>query len=109
MKRINLKPIIITTILIVIQATCYLIAKALEGEANLIGNAFDDNTPFIIYAIIPYCIWYIMLFIVPYILYKRDSVKFSKYCLSYIFVALISSIIFIIYPTTIYRLVIEGY
>ncbi len=108
MKKIEIKPLLITASLIALQATCYLIAKLIEREPYLIGNALDKNTPFIIYAIIPYCIWYIMLFLVPYIFYKKDKKIFSKYCVSYILTALVASIIFVIYPTTVARPEITG-
>lgn len=108
MKKIEYKPLIISMILIAIQGIFYLIAKSLEGEPHLIGNIIDQKTPFIIYAIIPYCIWYIMLFLVPYILYKKDKTNFSKYCLAYIFTVLLADIIFIIYPTTVIRPTVEG-
>ena len=108
MKKIDFKPILITIGLILFQSVIYLISKILEGDPHLIGNNIDLRIPFNVYAIIPYCIWYVMLFIVPYIIYKKDKSIFSKYCLTYIFMTLVANIIFVIYPTTVVRPPIEG-
>ncbi len=108
MKKIEFKPILVTIGLIAFQSFCYLITKLIEGDPHLIGNSIDLQIPFNIYAIIPYCIWYILLFIVPYVLYKKDKTLFSKYCLTYIFMTIVANIIFVIYPTTVVRPVIEG-
>ena len=108
MKKLELKPILITIGLIAFQGLIYLLTKLLEGEPHLIGNSIDLKIPFNVYAIIPYCLWYILLFLIPYILYKKDKTVFSKYCLSYIFMSLIANIIFVIYPTTVIRPEIEG-
>ncbi len=107
-KRIEIKPIMIAVALILFQSFCYLISKLLEGQPHLIGNIIDQKIPFNIYAIIPYCIWYVLLFLIPYLLYKRDKTKLAKYCLSYVIVTLIANIIFIIYPTTVIRPEITG-
>ena len=108
MKKIELKPIFITIGLIIFQSFCYLISKLLEGQPHIIGNIIDQKISFNIYAIIPYCIWYVMLFLVPYIIYKKDKNKFSKYCLSYVVVTIIANIIFVIYPTTVIRPIVTG-
>ncbi len=108
MKKIDFKPILITIGLILFQSVIYLISKILEGDPHLIGNNIDLRIPFNVYAIIPYCIWYIMLFVVPYIIYKKDKSIFSKYCLTYIFMTLVANIIFVAYPTTVVRPPIEG-
>ena len=101
MKKIDFKPIIITIGLLIFQAFIYLLTKLLEGDPHIIGNSIDSKIPFSIYAIIPYCIWYFMLFIVPYIIYKRDKNIFTKYCISFICITLVSNILFVIYPTTV--------
>ncbi len=108
MKKIELKPIIIVICLIMFQGLCYLISKQLEGTPHLIGSLIDQKIPFSIYAIIPYCTWYFMLFIVPYIIYKKDKTKFSKYCITYILMTIVANIIFVIYPTTVNRPIVEG-
>ena len=103
MKKIKIKPIIICIFLISFQSIFYLLSKIIQGEANLLNNFIDDKIPFIIYFIIPYCIWYLMLFLVPYLLYLKDKNNFIRYTLSFIFLVIISNIIFIAYPTTVIR------
>lgn len=108
MKKIEVKPILISLCLIIFQSLIYLISKQIQGTPNIIGGVIDNKIPFIVYFIIPYVIWYLMLFIVPYILYKKDKNIFTKYILSYIIITIISNIIFIIYPTTVLRENLNG-
>ena len=103
MKKIKIKPLITTILLIVFQTTCYFTSKLFEGTPHLIGNAIDDKIPFNIWFIIPYCLWYLLIFIVPYYLYIKDKDRFVKYIYSYIACTIIANIIFIIYPTTVSR------
>ncbi len=103
MKKIKIKPLITTILLIVFQTLCYFTSKLLESTPTLIGNAIDDKIPFNVWFIIPYCLWYLLIFIVPYYLYTKDKDKFVKYIYSYIICTLIANLIFIIYPTTVAR------
>ena len=45
MKKIEIKPLVISLILIAIQGVLYLIVKCLEGTPHLIGNSIDQKTP----------------------------------------------------------------
>lgn len=108
MKKIEKKPLLIAIALILIQSCGYLIAKLFGSNPHLIGSAIDAKIPFSIYAIIPYSVWYFLLIIVPYILYKKDKQSFSKYIVSYIIMTVIADIIFIIYPTTVIRPEVTG-
>ena len=105
MKKIEVKPILISLCLIIFQSLIYLISKQIQGTPNIIGGVIDNKIPFIVYFIMPYVIWYLMLFIV---LYKKDKNIFTKYILSYIIITIISNIIFIIYPTTVLRENLNG-
>ena len=66
MKKIEYKPIILTVALIVFQSLCYFISKILGGNPTLIGGVIDNKIPFNIWFIIPYCIWYLLIFLIPY-------------------------------------------
>lgn len=108
MKKIEVKPILISLCLIIFQSIIYLITKVVQGTPHLIGNIIDDKIPFVVYFIIPYCIWYLMLFIIPYIFYKKDKNLFIKYILSYIIITISANLIFLIYPTTVIRPCLDG-
>lgn len=102
MKK-EVKPYLIIIVSILIQTLLYLISKSLINEPHILTSSFDDKIPFIIYSIIPYSLWYFLLFIIPIIFYKSDKNLFIKYILSFLLVTLLSNVIFVIYPTTIIR------
>lgn len=107
LKKIKLKPLLVTVSLIAIQTTFYFISKLLQGEPHLIGNFIDEAIPFNSLFIIPYCLWYLLIFIVPYYLFLKDKDMFYKYIICYVFTALISNTIFLFYPTMVIRPEIE--
>ena len=108
MKKIEYKPLILTVALIVFQSFCYFVSKFFEGNPNLIGGVIDSKIPFNVGFIIPYCIWYLLIFLIPYYLYKKDKNIFTKYIISYLFCTVIANIIFIIYPTYVDRPIVIG-
>lgn len=108
MKKFEVKPIIISCILVVFQSICFAISKLLSFDIHLIGGKIDELIPFNIYFIIPYISWYFLLFIVPYYLYKKDKTNFTKYCTSFILLTIVTNIIFICYPTTVNRTIVTG-
>ena len=108
MKKIEIKPVITTVLLITFQSLMYLISRLFESHHHLIGNTIDTKIPFNIWFMIPYCLWYILIFIVPYFLYKKDKDNFIRYIYSYMICTLIANIIFIVYPTTVARPEITG-
>ena len=108
MKKIEYKPLILTVALIAFQSLCYFISKLICGSPHLIGNVIDSKIPFNMWFIIPYCIWYLLIFLIPYYLYKKDKDVFTKYFISYAVCTVIANIIFIIYPTYVDRPVVSG-
>lgn len=107
-KKLEIKPIITTIILVCIQSILYFISKLLQGDLNLIGNVIDTKIPFVPAFFIPYCIWYLMIFIIPYYLYCKDKDKFIKYTMAYILCSMIGNIVFISYPSTVARPTVTG-
>ena len=108
MKKINLKPIIITVILIVVQTIIFVLTRLIQGSPYVVGSFIDDAIPFNIMAVIPYSSWYFLLFIVPYILYVKDRKNFIRYSLAYTLVVLISNVIFVLIPSTVVRPPVTG-
>lgn len=102
-KKIELKPLLISIGLVIFQSAFFFLSKLLQSNPHLIGNSIDDRIPFCNWFIIPYFLWYFMLFIVPYYYYKKDKDMLYKYILSYCICAVIAAVIFTIYPTTVAR------
>lgn len=107
-KKLEIKPIITTISLVCIQSILYFISKLLQGDLNLVGNVIDTKIPFVPAFFIPYCIWYLMIFIIPYYLYYKDKDKFIKYTMAYILCSMIGNIVFISYPSTVARPTVTG-
>ena len=107
-KKLEIKPIITTISLVCIQSILYFISKLLQGDLNLVGNVIDTKIPFVPAFFISYCIWYLMIFIIPYYLYCKDKDKFIKYTMAYILCSMIGNIVFISYPSTVARPTVTG-
>ena len=103
MKKLELKPFLISIGLILSQTVFFFLTKLLQSDYHIIGNAIDQKIQFNSLAIIPYYIWYILLLVVPYYLYRKDKEMLCKFIASYILCVFISSIIFVCYPTTVLR------
>lgn len=107
-EKIEIKPLIATVCLVCIQSILYFVSKLLQGDLNLVGNVIDTKIPFVPAFFIPYCIWYLMIFIIPYYLYCKDKDKFIKYTMAYILCSMIGNIVFISYPSTVARPTVTG-
>lgn len=103
LNKLELKPLLISILLVAFQSFLFFALRPLQGQANLIGNFIDEKIPFISLFIIPYYIWYIMIFAVPYYYYKRDKDLLAKYIISYTVCAIVATIIFTVYPSMVVR------
>ena len=102
-NKLEKKPVIFSASLIAFQSLSFLFVKLFQEETHLLNSLVDDKIPFCSPFILIYSFWYILIFILPYYYYKKDKEMFYKYVTSYIISILISSIIFIIYPTEVIR------
>lgn len=107
-KKIRYDVLLWIIFLIAFQVCNYTITQLFIREPILIGSELDSKIPFLSEFIYFYVIWYPMLIIVPYILHLCNKQKFYKYSVSVIMCALIGSVIFLIFPTTVERAVISG-
>jgi len=107
-KKLKFDVLLWIIFLIAFQVCNYTITQLFIGEPTLIGSAIDNKIPFVSEFIYFYIVWYPMLVIVPYILYLCNKQKFYKYSVSVIICALIGSVIFLLFPTTVERAVITG-
>lgn len=103
MKKENRKIIISIILLVIFQCGLYLIAKLTPFEYHVMNCDLDSYIPFISVFIYPYIIWYITLFLVPYIFYKYDKNYYNLYKKTIIISLIITFFIYIFYPTTMVR------
>ena len=98
-KYINfLKPMLLVLIL---NAFLYFITKQLNLNYNFITPKI--TFPFIPTLVFIYNSWYPFIFIISFIIYKKDYNLFRKLIKSLIISIILSNLTFIIYPTIINR------
>ncbi len=101
------KSIIVTVImilcLIAIETLIYETARFLGGTPTMLKSELDNKIPFITAFIYPYISWYLMLFLVPIIIYINKPQNFYSYTATSIFAIITAFIIFVIFPTTVNR------
>ena len=108
MKKKYIKIIIITLSCVILQYFFYSIVKSVEGTPILISSAIDSKIPFMVIGIIPYTIWYLLLFSMPLLIYKENEESFVKYIILYLLISISADIIFLIYPTYVIRPVLTN-
>ena len=102
-KKIEVKPLLIGIGLVLFQSILFFALRPIQGTPHLIGDFIDAKIPFVKYFIIPYYIWFIMIFAMPYYYYKKDKNLLSKYIISYVVCALVATVIFTVYPSIVAR------
>lgn len=103
-KNKNNKEVIITIILLIIfQSALYIFAKFTPFEYHIINIELDNYIPFISMFVYPYILWYITLFLVPYLFSKYDKFLYKVYVKTLFTCLIIAFIIYVFYPTTLIR------
>lgn len=87
----------------------YFIVKRFIVSYHLVTSPLDDKIPLIPFFIIFYSIWYPYLFIVYYLIYRKDKDKFKRLIKKSILCILIADLCFIIYPTMVSRPYISSF
>lgn len=99
----NFKVIITIIFLIVFQSSLYFIAKFTPFAYHIVNIEFDSYIPLISIFVIPYVLWYLSLFIVPYLFSKYDEHLYRVYVRTIIISLFIAFLIYFFYPTTLIR------
>ncbi len=102
-KLIKYKSILIPLCIVAFQGLTYLLIKPFQHNIHMLSSTIDKSIPFINYSVFIYSSWYVLLFLVPYLLYKKDKNMLGKYIATYIICIIIADITFIIYPTGVIR------
>ena len=99
----NIKTIINIILLIIFQISLYSFAKFTPFEYHIINIEFDNYIPFISIFVFPYVLWYISLFLVPYLFSKYDKTLYNVYIKTILISLIIAFLIYFFYPTTLIR------
>jgi len=99
----NIKKIITILLLIIFQTSLYFFAKFTPFEYHIVNIEFDNCIPFISIFVFPYILWYISLFLVPYLFSKYDETLYRVYIKTIFISLLIAFLIYYFYPTTLIR------
>jgi len=103
MKKEDIKVLIMILGLVILETVVFFVCKFSPIEPTLLESSFDNNLPFVSWFGILYCLWYIYLFLIPYLFYKKDRKCFFKYFSITIICIIIAAFVFILYPTTVNR------
>ena len=85
------------------QFITYMILKHFQYNYHVFNNYIDNKIPFIPQVIILYNLFYPMIFIVFYNIYRKDKETFNKGIIAGIIGFVIADIIFLLYPVEIIR------
>ena len=102
-RLIKYKAILMPICMMALQGLLFLLVKPFQHNIHMLSGTIDESIPFINYSIFIYSSWYILLVLVPYLLYKKDKTMLAKYVASYIICVIIAMIVFVVYPTGVIR------
>lgn len=92
-----------------LSAFLYYFAKLFQTNYNLIGSPLDNIIPFVPIFIFIYNLWYPFEMLSLFFIFKDNLKVYIKTIISLFFSFILSTSIFIIYPTTINRPLVESY
>ena len=81
----------------------YFGSQFLEGEPRTVGWKIDDSIPFLPGFVYIYCSWFPLLLLVPLLLNVYDSALCGRYFAAMVFDLTISTVIYLLMPTTFER------
>ena len=87
----------------IFQTILFVFVKLLQNNIYNVTLPIDNNIPYISSFVVFYIIWYLLLFLIPIMIYLYDKDRLKEYALVYIICSIISSVIFVLFPTTISR------
>ena len=88
---------------VLIQTIVFSIGKLFAKNATVVSTSFDKKIPFIPFFIFFYCSWYVLILLVPYLVYRHDRDTLIKHFSISLIGSTITLIIFIVFPTCIVR------
>lgn len=95
--------LILCLLLVAIEGSSFLLVKITPFKHIMLADYYLVNWPVIKEFVVFYYTWYLMLFIVPIILYYKDRERQKDYIMTYMVTIFLSSIIFFFFPTELVR------
>lgn len=92
-----------------VNALIYFLLKIFISDYHLISIPLDNKIPFIKEFIYIYMIWYPLLIVSYYIVWKNNKEKYAKLVLVTITSLLILYMFFILYPTKVDRPIVDSF
>jgi len=103
MKKEDLKVLLLALALVLFESVIYFLCKLSPLEPLILTSSIDKKIPFVAIFCLIYSLWYIYLFLIPFIIYKCDKKSLFKYTSITIICVIVAAIVFIFFPTTIER------
>lgn len=82
---------------------CYYGSQFIEGEPRVVGWKIDERIPYVPGMIYIYSSWFALLFLIPLLLFRHDSLFCLRYFLAYVLDHVFSTATYLIWPTTFTR------
>ena len=97
------KLFIFVIVFLLVQTVLYLGVEIFEGEPHDVERAIDKRIPVVPAFTFIYVSWYLLIFIMPFLLYYADFGTFLIYMGAMTAIILISTIAYLVYPTSFKR------
>ena len=95
--------IIVEIVILTVQAALYVGCEYLQHNHRDVKRDIDDRIPLVPYSAFVYIMWFPLIALYPIALFFLSRYDYSVYQVSIIICALVSPIIYIIFPTTFER------
>lgn len=94
---------LIWVVVLAFHLFCYYGSQFVEGEPCVVGWKIDQKIPFVPGMIYIYSSWFALLFLIPLLLFRHDTMFCLRYFLAYVLDHVISTVAYLIWPTTFQR------
>ncbi len=98
-----IKIILFQAALLLCQTILYFGIQKFEGPAHDVSSSFDKKIPYLPYSIFIYVLWFPMIAVYPLCLYIHSNAIYTIYIISIIADIIISTLIYMIYPSSFTR------
>lgn len=101
--QIYIKPVVLQVALLLFQSAIYFGVQKLEGPAHNIEKPIDEKIPLIPKTVFIYGMWYPLIAVFPLVLWGIDRQLYVAYVISIMVDIILSSVIYMVYPTSFER------
>lgn len=108
MKKQDYKIIMLICALVIFETLIYFLPHLSPFNITLLNSNIDNIIPYISQFIYFYILWYALIFLIPFLFYKKNKDTFYKYITSFVITIIFCGIIYFIFPSTVNRPIIEN-